>query len=324
MLISIVIPVHNEEKNILPLYNELKEVLSEIKYDYEIIYVDDASTDMTLSKIMEVYTDSNNITVIQLRKQYGQSIALSVAFRYVKGDIIISLDGDLQNDPHDIPKFLSALSDDEVDVVCGWRKNRKDPFVLKVLPSKFFNMLNRFMNHLQIHDSSCTFRAYRQNAIRDIILYDGDHRNIPVILNNRGFIVKEIEINHRARKSGRSKYGLSRLLNGFFDLIMIKMINKYSKRPHRLFSKVGAFSLLIASVILIYVIIAKFILLKRIQLIQWLINFTLLIIEGIQFIFLGFIAELIIRKQNVAKEDIMKRYVGKVFNNKDIMSESKK
>lgn len=228
--LSVVIPVYNEEKNIEILYNELKEALKE--YNYEIIFVDDGSRDDTFNNLIKL----KDVKIIKFRKNFGQTAALSAGFREAKGDYIVQMDGDLQNDPADIPKLLRKL--DYYDMVSGWRYNRNDSFSKKFL-SKLANSVRRLLISERVHDSGCSLKAYRKECFEDIDLYGDMHRYIPALLGWKGFKVGEVKVNHRSRKYGKTKYSYQRLIRGFLDLLNILFWRKYSSRPLHIFGGVG-------------------------------------------------------------------------------------
>ncbi|NPD89055.1 MAG: glycosyltransferase family 2 protein [Asgard group archaeon] len=224
MMLSVVIPVFNEEDNILPLFSELKGIIQEITNNFEIIYVDDGSKDNTLSNLLSLFSNEEQyLRIIQLSKRFGKSAALTAGFQSIIGDIIVTLDGDGQDDPSNIPKLLSALTQ-EYDVVCGWRKKRHDSLLTKKVPSRIYNILNRRFTGSNLHDNNCTLRVYRRKTVKDLILPKRAHRYLPVILENRGFNITEICVTHRPRLSGKSKYGLKRLFSGFFDLFKFRSL----------------------------------------------------------------------------------------------------
>ncbi len=235
-LISYVIPIYNEEDNVIPLFESINEIMSGINQPYEVIFVDDGSTDKSLSNLTSQLNNGYEkgiLRIIELKRNYGQTSALLAGFANVRGDIIVSLDGDLQNDPRDVPKMLEALTDDK-DVISGWRKNRQDNF-FKKLPSKLNNFINRKLNNVNIHDSGCTLRVYRKEAIDNLQLFAEGHRYIPAILAHQGFRLGEVVTNHQPRTNGKTKYGFSRLFRGFIDLITLKVIHKWGKKPMHLF-----------------------------------------------------------------------------------------
>lgn len=223
-MISVIIPVFNEENNIIPLYEELKEVLNEQPLKYEIIFIDDGSTDNTLANLHRLLLDNKELRVIQFKQRYGKSAALTAGFSHTSGELVVTLDGDGQDDPKNIPLLLEELTSD-VGVVCGWRFDRQDSY-LKKLNSKTYNVLNHMLNRVKIHDNNCMLRVYRKEAIANLYLVKGAHRYLPAIIQNRGFKISEHKVSHRPRLSGKSKYGTKRLFKGFFDLFKFSLILK--------------------------------------------------------------------------------------------------
>ncbi|MCG3226555.1 MAG: glycosyltransferase family 2 protein [Candidatus Heimdallarchaeota archaeon] len=295
-MLSVIIPVYNEEENIKPLYSELKKVLQTLGQNFEIIFIDDGSTDNTLSELLFIFSkEQDNLRVIQLRRRFGKSAALAAGFDSVKGDIIITLDGDGQDNPNNIPLLLDALSND-IDVVCSWRQKRHGSLLFKKIPSKIYNVLNRLFNRLDIHDNDSTLRVYRKEAITELTLLGGDHRYIPAILYNKGFRFTEVKVIQRPRFSGKSKYGVKRIFAGLSDFFTLRFLFSYGQRPMRLFSKVGTLFLLTALGSGIYLLIVKFAYGQDIGTRPLLLLTILLGISGFQFLFTGFLAELIARK----------------------------
>jgi len=299
-MISVVIPVYNEEGNVIPLYTELKETLSPLSQKYEIIFIDDGSTDNTLANLLSLLEEGErNLKIIQLRKRFEKSAALVAGFSSTGGDIIITLDGDGQDDPQNIPLLLEKLTED-IDVVCGWRYNRKDSFLFKKLPSWIYNKLNRGFNKVNLHDSDCMLRVYRKETISEIVLLVGDHRYIPAILLNRGFKFAEVKVNHRKRYSGKSKYGIKRIFTGLSDLITFRFLFRYGHRPMHLFSSMGLLSILLALASGIYLLVIKYTYGEDIGTRPLLLLTILLGVAGFQFLFTGFLAELIVRQKTTA------------------------
>jgi glycosyltransferase involved in cell wall biosynthesis len=292
---SVVIPVFNEEGNIIPLYKELKEVLTKLSKEFEIIFVDDGSTDNTFSNLLSIIEQGEkNLQVIQFRRQFGKSSALTAGFQCVKGEIIITLDGDGQDDPHNIPSLIEELKD--YDVVCGWRYKRKDSFILKKIPSRIYNFLNRKINRLKIHDGGCALRVYRKEAVEDIILFGGDHRYLPVILQNRGFSITEAKVKHRPRLNGKSKYGVKRIFTGLADLFAVRFLLNHGQRPMRFFFKMGILSIMVALGLGIYLLVMKYAYGQN-MIIGPVLLTIFLGLGGVQLFFIGFLAELIVRKR---------------------------
>ena len=243
--ISIVIPVHNEEDNIEILYKEIRDSVDQLNRPYEIIFVDDGSSDTTfkcLKKIKEKEQEERLILVqtriIRFSRNFGQTAAMQAGFDHAMGDFIVSLDGDLQNDPNDIPKLLSKLNEG-YDLVCGWRKDRKDKALTRILPSKVANWLIGKITGVPIHDNGCSLKAYRSSVIKSVKLYSAMHRFIPAMTTLTGARIAEMVVNHRPRKYGTTKYGLSRTWKVMFDMITIKMLIHFHNRPLLWFAGLG-------------------------------------------------------------------------------------
>lgn len=289
--LSIIIPINNEEGNIVPLYQKLFEQLQRIQRSYEIIIVDDGSTDSTFEKITQLHTQDPRIKIIKFRKNFGKSTALNVAFQYVKGQIIITMDGDLQDDPEEIPQFLAKI-EEGFDLVSGWKYPRFDPFT-KTIPSKFFNKLTCLFMGVDLHDFNCGFKAYKRVVVKNIQLYGEMHRYIPALAAWNGFKITEIKIKHHPRHSGKSKYGFSRLIKGFLDLITVKFLTNYASRPLHVFGVPGIISFLVGFVIGLYLVILKY--LENAQLSErpLLMLSVLLMVIGFQFVSMGLLGEMI-------------------------------
>ena len=225
--ISIVVPLYNEEESVSLLYNSIADVVKGLKRSYEIIFVDDGSVDATFVRAKAIHQEDPRLKVIKFRKNYGQTPAMQAGFDHAKGKIIVSMDGDLQNDPKDIPKFLEKI-EEGYDIVCGWRKNRKDKLVTRKIPSKIANWLIGNVTGVKIHDNGCSLKAYKSAAIKGTNLYSEMHRFIPAMTSITGTNYTEIVVNHHARKFGTSKYGLSRVWKVFLDIITIKTLLEFS------------------------------------------------------------------------------------------------
>ncbi len=228
--ISVVVPLYNEEESINLLYDSITQVMRGLHKRYEIIFVDDGSNDKTFEKAKALHEKDNNLKVVEFRRNYGQTPAMQAGFDHAKGSIIISMDGDLQNDPRDIPRFLEKI-EEGYDIVCGWRKNRKDKLISRKIPSKVANWLIGRITGVKIHDNGCSLKAYKNTAIKKTHLYSEMHRFIPAMTSITGTSYTEIVVNHHARKFGTSKYGISRALKVFLDLFTIKMLVGFSTRP---------------------------------------------------------------------------------------------
>lgn len=243
MKLSIVIPCLNESANIKQLYQELTNILTDLQQDYEIIFIDDGSTDDSFEKMQDLAGEDPMVKIVQFRKTFGQTAALSAGFHLARGDIIIPLDGDLQNDPSDIPRLLSAL-DDGYDVVSGWRKDRKDALLSRKIPSWLANKLISLISGVKLHDYGCTMKAYRRSILKDVRLYGEMHRFIPIYANWQGGRIREIVVNHRPRVHGKTKYRINRIVKVILDLMVIKFLEKYSQNPIYLFGGFGLTSIL--------------------------------------------------------------------------------
>ncbi|MFL6215528.1 MAG: glycosyltransferase family 2 protein [Blastocatellia bacterium] len=292
--LSIFLPVYNEEENIAPLHAKLSESLSQIGRSYEILYVDDGSTDESLARLRELALLDERVRVIALRRNYGQTAAMSAGIDHARGDVLIPMDADLQNDPADIPRLLARL-DEGYDVVSGWRKDRKDAWLTRRLPSGLANRLISRIAGVTLHDYGCSLKAYRREALTDVKLYGEMHRFIPVYAAWAGARVTEIPITHHARRAGQSKYGLSRTGKVLFDLITIKFLSSYLTKPLYLFGWAGALCLIVSVIsfaFALYFRIVENVHLNRMPLATLsMIMFAM----GMQFIFMGLLAEMIVR-----------------------------
>ncbi|MFL2998363.1 MAG: glycosyltransferase family 2 protein [Candidatus Neomarinimicrobiota bacterium] len=293
MKISVVIPVFNELESLPDLVEELKLNLNNFK-DWEVIFVDDGSSDKSNNWLFKLSNENDNFKLIQFFRNYGKSAALSEGFKNAKGDYIITMDADLQDDPAEIPNLINKL-EKGWDLVSGWKKNRLDP-LNKTLPSKLFNFVTRIVTGIKIHDFNCGLKGYRQSVIKSINIYGGRHRYIPALAGQRKFRVTEIIVNHRERKFGKTKYGGSRIFHGFFDLITILFLNKYTQQPLHLFGFIGLgfliFGMLAETLVLYYKYFLGHFFKDHIALLMFGIMF---IVIGIQFFSIGLLGELMTR-----------------------------
>ena len=291
--ISIIIPVYNEQDSLFTIVNEIFKNIS-TKYNWELIFINDGSTDNSKNIILELIDKYPNIKLIDFYKNHGKSEALDIGFNFSKGDIIITLDADLQDDPKEITNFVNKIKEG-YGLVSGWKKNRLDPLSKRVA-SKIFNFILRFISNIKIHDFNCGFKAYRKEALENIQIYGGLHRFMPIIIRNNGFKVSEIIVNHRKRKFGSSKYSSSRIFHGFFDFVTLLFFNKYLTRPLHFFGIIGIISFIIGLLININLSINWFYG-------TWITPYKnplfflgiLLLIIGIQFFSIGLIGELIVK-----------------------------
>ena len=293
MAISIVVPLYNEEENVRELHARLKPVLDSIGDEYEIIFVDDGSTDTTLSLLQKIQAEDDTVTVLSLRRNFGQTAAFAAGFDYSRGDVIVTMDGDLQNDPKDIPKLLELMKDH--DLVSGWRKRRKDPFLSRRLPSIIANSLISKVTGVNLHDYGCSLKAYRRDVIKNLKLYGEMHRFIPAVASWYGVRIAEVETTHHPRLRGTSKYGISRTMKVVLDLITVKFLQSFSTKPLQFFGPIGLLSGMLGFLISIYLTLGKIFSGKDIGGRPLLLLGALLIIVGIQFIGMGLLGEMMVR-----------------------------
>jgi glycosyltransferase involved in cell wall biosynthesis len=292
--ITVIIPTYNEEENVEKLYDELISVLHSLQRDYEIIFVDDRSTDGTYSRLLELHKRDPLVKIIRLRKNFGQSAAMKAGFDHAKGERIITMDADLQNDPNDIPALLAKMEEDDLDVVCGWRYDRQDP-MMKRFFSKISNRLRTVLTQETIHDSGCTLRAYKKECINDIELYGELHRYIPAILFWKGYHVGEVKAHHRDRLYGQSKYNWKRIFKGFLDLLVITFWQKYSTRPMHIFGGVGIILGLIGFIISLYLVIERLFFGMSLSDRPLFIVGIMLVVIGVQFFAFGILADIMMK-----------------------------
>lgn len=291
--LSLVIPLYNEEDNVRPLYRAVTDALGECAEEYEVIAVDDGSKDRTLNQLEAIHREDARWTVIALRRNFGQTAALSAGFDHASGDVIVTMDGDLQNDPRDIPKLLELSR--QYDIVSGWRADRKDTFLTRKLPSALANKLISLITGVRLHDYGCTLKAYRREVIEDLRLYGEMHRFIPAIASWRGTSVVEIPVRHHPRRAGVSKYGLGRLLKVLLDLITVKFLLSFATRPIQVF---GLFGLGVGGLgvfVALYLAYIRLVLGKGIGQRPLLLLSILLIILGGQFLVMGLFSEMLVR-----------------------------
>lgn len=292
--LSVVIPSFNEEENIKLLYPKLKSVLESLKKNYEIIFVDDGSTDKTDDFLRNICQDDENVKVVVFRRNFGQTAALSAGFDYAEGEVIVTLDADLQNDPEDIPLLLKKI-EEGFDVVSGWRANRKDPFLTKRLPSYISNWLISLFTGVKLHDYGCTLKAYKKEVVKNIKLYGEMHRFIPALAEWVGASICEAEVKHFPRKYGKSKYGFSRIGRGLLDLLTVKFLLSFSTRPIQIFGRFGFVSIFLGFFSGVVLIIMKIVHKVNMTGNPFLYLSILFFLVGTQFISMGFLGEIISR-----------------------------
>jgi len=291
MDLSFVIPLYNEAESLETLHKKLVENINS-ELTYEIIFVNDGSTDNSKLVLDQISNEDDCIKVIQFRSNFGKSAALQSGFNRAKGDIVFTLDADLQDDPKEIPRFIEKI-EEGYDLVSGWKINRKDP-ITKTIPSKFFNFFTSLMFKLKLHDYNCGFKAYRKEVIKSVTIYGELHRYIPALANAKGFSVTEIPVTHHKRKFGKTKYGAKRFIKGFLDLLTVNLITKYEKSPLYLFGLTGLLFSLVGFGISLYLTIAKVFYNISLSNRPLLFLGVLLIVVGIQFISIGLIGEFIV------------------------------
>jgi len=303
MKISVVIPVYNEVESVEQLYKELIKVLSSFD-SYQIIFVDDGSSDGSVNVIKKIVENDINTKIIQFHRNYGKSAALGEGFKNADGEYIVTMDADLQDDPKEVPNLIAKL-EEGFDLVSGWKKDRKDPLSKKI-PSKFFNFITRLFTGVKIHDFNCGLKIYRQSVVKTLEIYGGRHRYIPALAGYKNFKVTEIIVNHRPRLYGETKYGGSRMFHGFFDLISILFLSKYTQSPLYFFGKIGLYTFLSGVGIEIYIIYLKYALNEPFAKHMALLMLgVLIIVIGIQFFSIGLVGEMI-ANSNQYKESRVK------------------
>jgi len=297
-MLSVVIPIYNEEKSLDKLYRELTKALAGSGEPYEIIAVDDGSADDSFNILRSLHERDPRLKVVQFRRNFGQTAALAAGFDYAKGDVVVSIDADLENDPNDIPKLLAKL-DEGYDIVSGWRKNRWGGGVIQKitrrLPSEVANFLVRKVTGLPLHDTGCTLKAYRKDVLEGVQLYGDMHRFIPAIASRYGARVAELEVNYKPREFGKSKYGFSRTLKVFLDLILLKFLLGYSTRPIQFFGALGVVFGFIGLGLGGYLSVLKIVLGQDIGQRPLLLLAVLLVVLGVQFVTMGLLGDLMMR-----------------------------
>jgi len=289
--LSVVIPIYNEEENIDALYSELKEVLVSMGHEHEIVFVDDGSSDRSLELLRRIQEQDDTVVVVSFRRNFGQTAAMAAGFDYASGDIIVTMDGDLQNDPHDIPKFLEKM-EEGYDLVSGWRYDRQDPFLNRRLPSMIANKIISLVTGVHLHDYGCTLKTFHREITRGIRLYGEMHRFIPAIASGMGGRIAEVKVNHRPRRFGTSKYGISRTIRVVLDLMTVKFLLGYSTRPIQIFGLFGVISGLIGFVIALVMFVQRQFFGVPMANRPLLLLAILLIFMGIQFVSMGLLGEM--------------------------------
>ena len=310
MRLSIVVPVFNEEGTLSTLYNEIVTNVKTCCEAYEIIFIDDGSTDGSFKIMSELHEKDQNIKIIKFRRNFGKSSALNIGFKHSTGDVIITMDADLQDDPIEIPVFISKIREGW-DMVNGWKVKRYDP-LSKTLPSKIFNRIVSKTFGIKLHDFNCGFKAYKKDVLLEIDVYGEMHRYIPALAHAKGFKITEIPVNHRAREFGKSKFGNERYLHGYLDLLSVKLVTKFNRSPLYLFGGIGSLLAGAGFLLGLYLTIMRLFYDMFLTNRPLLFLAILLIIVGLQFISIGLIGELLVnqtrkfnRKDTVSIEKVV-------------------
>lgn len=312
-MISVVVPLRDEELTVELLYDEVQAALEPLGRAWEIVYVDDGSTDGSWAALTRLHTREDNVRVVRLRRNFGKATALQAGFAEAAGDVIVTMDADLQDDASEIPRLLAKL-DEGFDLVSGWKTRRRDPWSRRIL-SKVFNGVSGWLSGVHLHDMNCGLKAYRAEAVRGLRLYGELHRFIPVLAHHRGFRVAELAVNHRAREHGRSRYGLERYVRGFLDLMTVSFLGRYRTRPLHLFGGLGMLLGALGGGVLLYLVAVK-IGGEAIGGRPLLVLGVLLVVVGLQLFSLGLIAEMVTRQheERTSIEDRRHQHVEEVLH----------
>ncbi|HTL80981.1 MAG TPA: glycosyltransferase family 2 protein [Bacteroidia bacterium] len=318
MDISVVIPLFNEEESLPELHDWIVRVMSANNFSYEIIFVDDGSKDKSWKVIEDLQQKNPNVVGIKFRRNYGKSAGLNVGFEATKGDVVITMDADLQDSPDEIPELYKMITKDGFDLVSGWKSKRYDP-ITKTIPTKLFNAATRRMSGIQLHDFNCGLKAYRSDVVKSIEVYGEMHRYIPVIAKRAGFSkIGEKAVAHQARKYGVSKFGIERFVNGFLDLISISFVTKFGKRPMHIFGLIGTLMFMVGFFAAAYLGIDKLWIVyhnhavaPRVTESAWFYIALVAMILGTQLFLAGFLAELIARNSVDRNHYLIEKEVGR-------------
>ena len=294
MKVSVIVPIYNERDNVRPLHAELVAALRKTGHSYEIIYVNDGSTDGSRDVLRAVHAEDPNVRALMLRRNFGQTAALAAGFEHARGDVVVTIDGDLQNDPADIPRLLEKI-DEGYDLVTGWRKRRQDGFWLRRAPSLAANWIIRRTTQVRVHDYGCMLKAYRRDIARGLRLYGEMHRFIPAIAGDLGASICELEVNHRPRVHGQSKYGLSRTLRVVLDLLTVRFLSVFSTRPIHVFGAAGFVLGALGSVLLAWLGFQRMFLGVELGSRPIVLLAMLLVMTGVQLVTLGLLGEMLAR-----------------------------
>jgi glycosyltransferase involved in cell wall biosynthesis len=299
--LSLFLPVLDEEENLRPMHAKIQEALTSLGKTAEVIYVDDGSTDSSLKILREIAAQDARVRVISLRRNYGQTAAMSAGIDAAQGEILIPMDADLQNDPKDIARLLEKL-DEGYDVVSGWRKNRKDKLLMRKIPSWIANSVISKIGGVPLHDYGCSLKAYRRDVLQDVKLYGEMHRFIPIYASWAGARVTEIPVDHHARTMGKSKYGISRTIKVIFDLMTIKFMAEYHTKPIYVFGTFGVLAFFLSMIAAIWAFVLKFVYGTSFILTPLPIIAVVMLAISVQFILMGLLAEMLVRTYHESQD----------------------
>ena len=317
MQLSIVIPLLNEEESLTELHNWIVSVMQSNSYSYEILFIDDGSTDNSWKIIQQLSIVNPSVKGIQFNRNYGKSQALHAGFLAAQGEVVITMDADLQDNPEEIPELYRLITQENYDLVSGWKKKRYDSVLSKNLPSKLFNAAARKTSGVKLHDFNCGLKAYHKKVVKNIDVYGEMHRYIPVLAKNAGFVkITEKEVKHQARKYGKTKFGMERFINGFLDLISIWFLSKFGKRPMHLFGALGVLMFFFGFIAAAWIGLSKLYKmyhdLPNILVTQnpWFYISLILMVIGTQFFLAGFLGELILRSKREKDQYLVNKTTG--------------
>lgn len=323
--LTVLIPLYNEEESLPELHDWIVRVVTENRFSYEILFIDDGSTDNSWDVIERLATINPQVRGIRFNRNYGKTMALQTGFQAVRGQVVITMDADLQDSPDEIPALYRMITQENYDLVSGWKQKRYDP-ITKTLPTKLFNAVSRWISGVQLHDFNCGLKAYRQKVVKVIApsLYGDMHRNLPIVANWNGFRrIGEKVVQHRARKYGTTKFGLERFVNGFLDVLVIGFVHRFSKRPMHFFGTFGTLSFFVGSILAVWLIVEKLINISRGVKFRNVTDNPLFffglvaIILGVQLFLAGFLGEMLVRQSmNRSGDQLVAEKVG--FSEKNI------
>lgn len=298
---SVVIPVYNEEESLAKFYRRLKEAMDKLGNNYEIIFIDDGSCDRSFSILKDLRLKDKQVKIVRFKRNFGQTAAIAAGFKYAKGNLVITLDADLQNDPRDIPKLVQKINDG-YDLVSGWRKKRDDPFLTKKVPSWLANHFISYFTGVKLHDYGCTLKIYRKDIIKNLQLYGEMHRFIPALASWMGASIAEVPVRHFPRRYGHSKYGLSRTIRVILDLVTVKFLISYQSKPIYVFGSIGIFLVFAGGIAAVVTLSEKIFYGVWVHRNPMALLMVFFVILGIQFVMMGLLAEISIRTYHESQD----------------------